>query len=98
MTGPARNHGITAPRSSRFRVTVYYCEPLYAESRGIPVQEQRGTFEVIAQDADEAIRLAVAEFKAAAQRSSVNWPREITRVTAAVPAKEAVPLRRPKRP
>jgi hypothetical protein len=71
-------------------VTIYYREPSYARSRGIPVHEQRGTFEVTAHGEDEAKRLAVEEFKEAARRSSVNWVREITRVTFEKPSEPVV--------
>ena len=64
----------------RYRVTIYYCEPLYAQSRGIPLKEQRGTFEVDAHSEGQATSMAVEAFKEAARRSSVGWHREIVRV------------------
>lgn len=73
-------------KKSRFRVTVYYCEPLYARTRGIPVAEQSGTFTVDADDEEHAKQLAISAFKEAAARSSMTWPREITRV---VPTRQA---------
>ena len=47
----------------RYRVTIYYCEPLYAQSRGIPLKEQRGTFEVDAHSEGQATSMAVEAFK-----------------------------------
>lgn len=64
---------------TRFFVTIYYREPVYAQTRGIPVEEYRGTFEVAAESEDEAQHLAIEKFKQATARSSVSWSREITR-------------------
>ena len=65
----------------RFSVTIHYREPDYARSRGIANNEYSGTFEVVADTEDEAVRLATAEFGEAARRSSVGWQRDISRVT-----------------
>ena len=71
------------PAAARFRVTIYYREPTYARSRGIPDREYQGTFEVVAADTAEAVTLAIEEFRAAARRASVGWSREIVRVSIA---------------
>jgi hypothetical protein len=80
MTLP-RNELELDPGGPRFfSVTIFYREPNYARGRGIPDREYRGTFNVTATSEDEAVRLATTQFREAAQRSSVSWTREITRI------------------
>jgi hypothetical protein len=67
--------------SSRFRVTIYYTEPRYAASRGMPQREYSGSFEVDATNLRDAVSSAMAEFDRIAKLSSVGWTRRVTRVT-----------------
>lgn len=81
MSVSADEPGPKPPATASYRVTIFYREPHYARMRGIPDNEYRGSFDVTAGNEDDAVSLALARFKDAAQRSGVSWAREPTRVS-----------------
>ncbi len=65
----------------RYRVTITYSEPTYAQARGIDVLSYAGVFNVMATDADEAVQRATELFHEAQRSSGVSWAREIEAAT-----------------
>ncbi len=64
----------------QYEVTIFYREPTYAESRGIPPVDYRGVFVVRAADEQRAKAMAMACFEAAVATESVGWVREVRRI------------------
>ena len=61
------------------KVTFFYREPVYARYAGVEEREYRGSFVVSAPSEDEAVKRALAEFRAVQAQSSVGWSRVIDR-------------------
>ncbi len=61
----------------RYKVTITYSEPTYAQARGIAELSYRGCFVVTAFDPETAIVLATELFEAAQRGSGVSWVRVI---------------------
>ena len=61
----------------RYTVVIRYREPGYELVSGPKAKPYHWTYEVVAQDAAEAQRKAVREFREIEQQSSVGWAREI---------------------
>ena len=61
----------------RYRVTIKYTEPTYAQARGIDVLSYVGVFNVMATDPVDAIRRATEMFHEAQRSSGVSWARNI---------------------
>jgi len=65
----------------RYRVTIKYSEPTYAQARGIDVLSYVGVFNVMATDPDDAVERATELFHEAQRSSGVSWAREIEAAT-----------------
>jgi hypothetical protein len=65
---------------SRFRVTIYYKEPLFSSSIGKdPNTIFNSSFDFEAENSHEAQDLASEDFVSIAEESSVKWERKIVR-------------------
>jgi hypothetical protein len=65
-----------------YRVEIKYREPTFEAHAGLGPHQYGGTFEVAARDANEAMFLAVHEFRQIQELSSVGWDRVIVSIDA----------------
>jgi len=76
MTTDDRSEIKGSDRTS-YRVDITYREPGFEEQSGLGPHPYGGTFEVVARDANEAIHLAIEEFRRIEELSWVGWQRVI---------------------
>jgi hypothetical protein len=69
------------PKTDRFNVTVYYKEPFFSETiEKSPDTIFSSSFHVVAENPEEAKKMAIDDFFEIAKESSVNWERKIVNV------------------
>ena len=70
---------VLGPRTE-YRIRILYREPTYARQAGRPERDYRWTYDVVANDVEQAKAMAEAEFRELARLSSVGWARDITEI------------------
>ena len=66
--------------TQRFRIAIKYREPIYELAAGKKAEPYGWSLDVVAPDAVEALRVALAHFEGLQRLSSVGWVREVVRI------------------
>ena len=77
-----RETPMPSARRCRWRVVISYREPTYAQARGLEARTHTWTFQVDADDGEQAAAEARRQFENAARDATIGWVREIVRVDA----------------